>query len=77
MTKEQALQEISNHMDILIDYEIVSQEVAQVLFMYITDSVDKIENKIEITQEGLDTLAVWRSIKNNNNDYGDEFKNPS
>jgi hypothetical protein len=45
--------------------------------MYITDSVGKIESKIEITQEGLDTLAVWRSIKNNNNDYGDEFKNPS
>jgi hypothetical protein len=77
MTKEQALQEISNHMDILIDYEIVSKEVAQVLFMYITDSVDKIENKIELTKEGIDTLTYWNILKNSKDGYGDEFKNPS
>jgi molybdopterin/thiamine biosynthesis adenylyltransferase len=66
MTKEQALQEISKHLELLTDYDVIEATFADTLFGYLSEIISEIDDTYE--QEQSNILSLWENIKNNKNE---------
>jgi hypothetical protein len=75
MNKEQAIQQIANHLELLTDYDVLEANLAETLFSYITEIVEQIQ--VEITGEDIakNVIALWGNLKDSTKEhgYGDEF----
>lgn len=73
MTKEQALQEIANHLNLLIDYDVINATLGDTLF----ENLERIVNGIDQTQDTYDeqanVLNLWENVKN---EKGNDFDTP-
>lgn len=71
MNKKQALAQISEHLDILSNYEVINGSTAEMLFMYITEIIEQIEETDpDIARaKAIDNLVqLWSDIKNKDDD---------
>jgi hypothetical protein len=71
MNKKQALQEISKHLEMLTDYDVIEATFADTLFGYLSEIISEIDNSYE--QEESNILSLWENIKNNK---GEDFDTP-
>jgi hypothetical protein len=71
MTKEQALQEILKHLELLIDYDVIDATFAHTFFGHISEIVSEIDESYEEEQSNI--LNLWDNIKNNK---GEDFDTP-
>lgn len=71
MNKKQALAQISEHLDILNNYEVINENTAEILFMYITEIIEQIEETDpDIARaKAIDNLVqLWSDIKDKDDD---------
>lgn len=71
MNKKQALAQISEHLDILSNYEVINENTAEILFMYITEIIEQIEETDpDIARaKAIDNLVqLWSDIKDKDDD---------
>lgn len=71
MNKKQALAQISEHLDILSNYEVINENTAEILFMYITEIIEQIEETDPDTAraKAIDNLVqLWSDIKDKDDD---------
>lgn len=71
MNKKQALAQISEHLDILSNYEVINENTAEILFMYITEIIEQIEEVDPDTSraKAIDNLIqMWTDIKDTDTD---------
>lgn len=71
MNKKQAIQEISKHLEMLTDYDVIEATFADTLFGYLSEIISEIDNSYE--QEESNILSLWENIKNNK---GEDFDTP-
>jgi len=74
MTKEQALTKISNHLNLLTDYDVIEASFADTLFGYLEEIIMDIdETKVDPRVEAVaEMMRAWSQMKatEEDNDFG-------
>lgn len=74
MTKEQALTKISNHLELLTDYDVIEATFADTLFTYLGEIIMDIDENVDDSRVKAlaDMMDLWSNIKlhDNDNDFG-------
>ena len=79
MNKEQAIHQITKHLELLTDYDVLEINLADTLLSYLTEIVEQIEVDITGQEIAKSLIKHWGEMKDSKKDtgYGDDFKNPS
>lgn len=73
MNKEQAIQKIANHLELLTDYDVLQVNLAETLFTYISEIVEQIDETDDSDDPLNNLINIWDNIKETK---GEDFDTP-
>lgn len=75
MNKEQAIQTLANHLEMLTDYDVLEANLAETLFSYISEIIEQIDESQDDTN--IDNVVeIWTSLKESKKEdgFGEDFQ---
>lgn len=75
MNKEQAIQALASHLEMLVDYDVLEVNLAETLHVYISEIINEIDedkNKTNIDN----VVEIWSTLKDSKKDdgFGEDFQ---